>query len=65
MSEQDIPNLLVDLQSVNAEYSRFGIQLKVPQHKIEAWEQEFQRKADRILGKILSYVFDNQKKSNG
>ena len=60
VSKQDIPNLLVDLQSVNPKYSSFGIQLEVPGYRIEAWELEFQGKADRMLENILSYVFDNQ-----
>ena len=56
-----IADLVVELRSIKAEYHRFGIQLRVPSYEIESWEQEFQRDADRMLEKILTFLFANQK----
>ena len=59
MSERDIPDLLLELRSIKAEYHSFGIQLGVPSHEVVAWEREFQRNANRILEKILQFLFAN------
>ena len=61
MSKPTIPDLVVELRSVKAKYHRFGIQLAVPPYEIEAWEQEFQRDAERLLEKILVFLFANQR----
>ena len=53
----------MDLQSVKSKYFQFGIQLDIPSYTIEAWEIRFQRDADRMLEKILLYVFDNHENS--
>ena len=59
MSKQDIPDLVLELQSIKAEYYRFSIQLRVPHEEIVAWEQQFQRDANRMLGEILQFLFAN------
>ena len=56
-----IADLIMELQSIKAEYHRFGIQLGVLPYEIVAWEQEFHRNADRMLEKILTFSFAKQK----
>ena len=61
MSKQDIPDLVLELQSIKAEYYQFSIQLRVPHEEIVALEQQFQRDANRMLGEILQFLLANDR----
>ena len=51
---------MTELQSVKGQYRPLGIQLGILPSQIDAWENEYNRKADTLLEKIITHLLNNK-----